>query len=68
MGYSSRKLVMNYTSPSLKLDSSPISHTHHLQINPHKYKEMIEEIIIKFNTELKPIKASWKSQLYTFET
>ena len=26
----------------LKLDSSPISHTHPLQINPHKYREMIE--------------------------
>ena len=48
----------------LKLDSSPISHTHPLQINPHKYREIIEEIIIKFGTELKPTKASWKSQLY----
>ena len=25
---------------------------------------MIEEITIKFGIELKPIKASWKSQLY----
>ena len=25
---------------------------------------MIEEITIKFGTELKPTKASWKSQLY----
>ena len=25
---------------------------------------MIEEITIKFRTELKPTKASWKSQLY----
>ena len=63
-GYSSRKLVMNYTNPTLKLDSLPISHTHPLQINPHKYKEMIEENTIKFGTELKPTKASWKSQLY----
>ena len=46
------------------LDSSPISYTHPLQINPHKYREMIDEITIKFGTELKPTKASWKSQLY----
>ena len=26
---------------------------------------MIEEIIIKFGTELKPTQYSWKSQLYT---
>ena len=64
--YPSRKLVANYTSSSLKLDSSPISHTHPLQINSHKYKEMIEEIIIKFVTELKPTEASWKSQLYSY--
>ena len=46
------------------LDSLPISHTHPLQINPHKYREMIECITTKFGTELKPTKASWKSQLY----
>ena len=47
------------------LDSSPISHTYLLQINRHKQREMIEENTIKFGTELKPTKASWKSQLYT---
>ena len=62
--YSSRELVANCTDPSLKLNSSPISHTHPLQINPHKYREMIEEITIKFGMKLKPTKASWKSQLY----
>ena len=46
------------------VDSSPISYTHPLKINPHKYREMIEEITIKFGTKLKPTKASWKSQLY----
>ena len=66
-GYSSRKLVTNFTDLLLKLDSSLISHTHPLQLNPHKYREMIEENTIKFNTELKPTKASWKSQLYMFE-
>ena len=55
---------MNCIDSSLTLDFSPISHTHPLQINPHKYSEMIEEITIKFGTELKPTKASWKSQLY----
>ena len=64
--YSSRKLVANCTNPSLKLNSSPFSHTHPLQINPHKYKEMIEEITIKFSMKLKPTKASWKSQLCIF--
>ena len=28
---------------------------------------MIKEIAIKFSTELKPTKASWKSQLYNLE-
>ena len=28
---------------------------------------MIEEITIKFDTELKTIKASWKSQLYNIQ-
>ena len=46
------------------LDSSSISHAHPLQINPHKYKKMIEENTTKFGTELKTTKASWKSQLY----
>ena len=46
--YSSYELVANCTNSSLTLDSSPISHTHPLQINPHKYIEMIEEITIKF--------------------
>ena len=64
-GYSSRELVTNCTDSSLKLDSSQISHTYPLQINPHKYEEMIKEITIKFDSELKPTKASWKSQLYT---
>ena len=63
-GYSSCELVTNCTESSLKLNSSPISHNHSLQLNPHKYREMIEEITIKFGIELKPIKASWKSQLY----
>ena len=27
---------------------------------------MIEEITVKFSTELKPIKTSWKSQLYKY--
>ena len=62
-GYSSHELVANCTISYLKFDSSSISHTHPLQINPHKYKEMIEEITIKFGIELKPTKASWKSQL-----
>ena len=57
----SRELVVK--CHPLTLDSSPISHTHHLQINPHKYSEMIEEITIKFGTELKQTKASWKLQL-----
>ena len=57
----SRELVVK--CHPLMLDSSPISHTHHLQINPHKYSEMIEEITIKFGTELKQTKASWKLQL-----
>ena len=60
------ELVTNCIGPSLKLDSSPISHTYPLQINSHKYREMIEEIIIKFVTELKPTDASWKSQLYNY--
>ena len=58
------ELVASCTNSSLKLDSSPITHTDLLQINPHKYWEMIKEIAIKFSTELKPTKASWKSQLY----
>ena len=64
VSYSFHKLVVNCTDSSLKFDSSLISHTHRLQINPHKYREMIEEMTIKFGTELKPTKASWKSQLY----
>ena len=60
----SRELVVNFTDLLLTLDSSTISHSHPLQLNPHKYREMIEEITIKFGIELKPIKASWKSQLY----
>ena len=52
---------MNFTNLLLTLDFSPISHNHSLQLNPHKYREMIEEITIKFGIELKPIKASWKS-------
>ena len=55
---------MNCTDSSLKLDFSQISHTHPLQINPHKYREMIEENTIKFGTELKPTQVNWKSQLY----
>ena len=40
----------------LKLEYSPISHTHLLQLIPHTYREkMIEEITIKFGMELKPI-------------
>ena len=66
-GYSSHELVANCTISYLKFDSSSISHTHPLQINPHKYKEIIEEITIKFSMELKPTKASWKSQLYSFD-
>ena len=58
------ELVANYTVSSFKLDSSLISHTHLLQINPHKYREMIEEITIKFGMELNATKASWKLQLY----
>ena len=57
----SDELVANYTDSSLKLDSLPISHTHPLQINTHKHREIIEEITIKFGMELKPTKASWKS-------
>ena len=49
------------------LDSSPISHTYSLQINPHKYREMIDKNTTKFGTQLKPTKASWKSQLYNFQ-
>ena len=64
--YSSYELVANCTNSSLTLDSSPISHTHPLQINRHKYIQMIEEITIKFGTELKPTKTSWKSQLYIY--
>ena len=63
-GYPYCELVTNCTGSSLKLDFSPISHTHPLQINSHKYKEMIEENKIKFGMKLKPTKASWKSQLY----
>ena len=44
------KPVMNCTDSSFKADSSPISHTHPLQINPHKYREMIEWITTKFVT------------------
>ena len=51
-GYSSHELVANYTESSSKLYFSPISHTHPLQLNPHKYREMIEKITIKFYTEL----------------
>ena len=47
---------------------SPISHTHHLQLNLHKYREMIDWITTKFGMELKPTKASWKSQLYTLNS
>ena len=60
----SRELVANYIDPTLKLDSLPISHTHPLQIKPHKYREMTKENTIKFDTKSKPTKASWKSQLY----
>ena len=42
VGYFSRKLFTNYTDSSLELDSSPISYTHHLQINQHKYRKIIE--------------------------
>ena len=63
-GYSSHELVVNCTNSSLKPNSSPISHTHPLQINPHKYREMIEKITIKFGTELMLTKGRWKSQLY----
>ena len=63
-GLLSRELVANCTDSSLTLDSSPISRTHPLQINLHKYRKMIEEIKIKFGTEIKPTKANWKSQLY----
>ena len=48
---------MNFTNLLLTLDFSPIFHTHFLQLNPHKYREMIEENIIKFGTELKLTKA-----------
>ena len=58
------ELVTNCTDSSLKFDFLPISHTYLLQINSHKYREMIEEITIKFETELKSTKTSWKSQLY----
>ena len=63
-GYSSRELVTHCIDSSLKLDFSPISHTHPLQINTHKYRETNEEITIKFGTKLEPTQASWKSQLY----
>ena len=66
-GILSRKLLANCTNLLLMLDSSLISYTHPLQLNPHKYKEMIEEFKIKFGTELKPTKASWKSQLYIID-
>ena len=60
----SRELVSNCIDSSLKLDFSPISYTHSLQIKPHTYREMIEEITIKFVTKLKPTQTSWKSQLH----
>ena len=50
----------------LNLDSSPISHTHPLQLKlTYIQGKMIEKIIIKFDTELKSTQYSWKSQLYT---
>ena len=58
------ELVTNCTDSSLKIDFLQISHTYPLQINSHKYRKMIEEITIKFETELKSTKTSWKSQLY----
>ena len=36
------ELVANCTNLLCKLDSSPISDTYPLQINPHKYRKMIE--------------------------
>ena len=66
-GILSRELLANCTNLLLMLDSSLISYTHPLQLNPHKYKKMIEEFKIKFGTELKPTKASWKSQLYIID-
>ena len=54
----SHELVVNFTDLLLILDSSPISHTYPLKINPHKYREMIEEMTIKFGTKLKTTKAS----------
>ena len=62
--YSSCELVANCIDLFLMLDSSPISHIHPLQLNAHKYREMIEEITIKFGMELNATKVSWKSQLY----
>ena len=49
VGYSSCELIANCIDLFLTLDSSPISHTHPLQLNPHKYKEMNEEITIKLD-------------------
>ena len=54
----SHELVANFTDLLLMLDSLLISHTHPLQLNSHKYKKMIEWIITKFGTKLKPTKAS----------
>ena len=66
--FASKFLVRHSRNPLvhlLKFNSSPISHTHSLQLNSHTYREkMIEEITIKFGTKLKPTQYSWKSQLY----
>ena len=61
------ELVANCTDSSLKLDSLPISPTYPLQENSHKYMEIIKEITIKFDTELKPTQVSWKLQLYRYD-
>ena len=63
----SHELVVICTDLHCILDFSPISHIHPLQLNLHKYREMIDWITTKFGMELKLTKASWKSRLYIIE-
>ena len=68
VGSFTHKLLVRFSQSCIDLhcmlDYSPISHTHPLQLKPHKYRETIDWITTKFGMKLKLTKASWKSQLY----
>jgi len=49
-------LLTSFLSLTIKPNLSPIFHTHPLQLNPQKYREMIDYITTKLGMELKPTK------------